>query len=960
VAKTDQQLAQEELARQGIDYKYGGDTIMGAFIPTRRQVIRPEQNQFIGYDDRGRAMIQTIPAQYGEAETDFSYTPVVRGAKAAGSFLRDVFFGDANEQAQAVRGAYSALRGIGEAVPQMVTEQARAAASGGRYYDPESNRIVEFDPMVVMGGGGAPSGSLASGFGRSRSALDTSNAARLRRAEQQGFGDVLYHASAPENPIDEFRPKYSDGLTFLTTDREFANNWLGKGGSRVDIHGDDELSKLYKQERQNVWDKYESQYGNWENWPKSVSDAYNKESSDLYRQYSSTGYSIYPVRTNVQNTFDPSKDTDVLDALMRFKGVDPDSNTLNSGMTNRQAYQSGNYILYENPEVVGFLKDQGFDSMRLAEYYDEPMSTIAIFDPKNIRSVNAEFDPEQRESANILYSGGGRTGTGVAAGSAIDETLSVAGSRLPPLENAQRTQLGASTLPSYEKAAGVLGSEGRALDFGAGRGQGAQAIGFDTFEPYPREGFSPTYTTAADIPDQSYDRLTSLNVLNVMPRDVRDQAVADIGRVLRPGGRAVVTTRGRDVLNAQGRLGDEPMSIITTADTYQKGFTQPELREYIQGQLGDEFTISNLPEKIGQAGVLIERTGGGTTLRSGSRAGTGVAAGSAIRETFRIGDEGFDPRFDSRAKEQQRILDTELRYESSPIVRPYVSIYDLEGKPFALTMADRTKAGSRLLGVEGVDYDIPVDLQGGQDYMFANPLGREGQVWAQDKGATSMYLNSFMGLGGQPIADEILMLPYRMAPSGGDFATMTAETMLTHARNNMTRRSKAKVDRALRGIYPEWKGIDNPESITQIAMMKGDPRKQILQVMDRDFRNEGGIGIGQARLAVTDRLQYNAPDYTLQNVGAADPYLGRFEQSGHRTYSQGLAGRPIGTLVETDINAMELLPDFVRGRGFGSVDELLAADPEILAREYYTMRRGLRGGTITEDMLRDIERRRSQ
>jgi hypothetical protein len=45
---------------------------------------------------------------------------------------------------------------------------------------------------------------------------------------------------------------------------------------------------------------------------------------------------------------------------------------------------------------------------------------------------------------------------------------------------------------------------------------------------------------------------------------------------------------------------------------------------------------------------------------------------------------------------------------------------------------------------------------------------------------------------------------------------------------------------------------------------------------------------------------------------------------------------------------------------FDSVEQLLSSDPATLAKEQYTMRRGIRGGTITEDMLRDIESRRSQ
>lgn len=344
----------------------------------------------------------------------------------------------------------------------------------------------------------------------------------------------------------------------------------------------------------------------------------------------------------------------------------------------------------------------------------------------------------------------------------------------------------------------------------------------------------------------------------------------------------------------------------------------------------------------------------------GGRQGAAVAGGSALRESFRIGDEGFDPRFDNRSREQQRISDTELVYEGSPILRPEVSIFDYEGKPFRITMADRTKAGSRLTGVEGVDYDLPVELQGGQDFMFANPAGREGQVWAQDRGATSAFLNSFMGLDGKPIADEVLMLPYRMAPSGGDFSTMTGEVMVTHARNAVSKKAKRQADKTIKEFYPAWKGIDNPESIDQIREMTGDPRKSLLQVMDRDLRDEGGLGIGQARLAVTDRAQYNAPDFNLQNVGVANPYGdSRFEVSGHRTYGQGLAGRPEGILREQDINVFELMPDLVSARGFDSVDSLLRADPATLAKEQYTLRRGTRGGVITEEMLRDIEARRA-
>lgn len=178
---------------------------------------------------------------------------------------------------------------------------------------------------------------------------------------------------------------------------------------------------------------------------------------------------------------------------------------------------------------------------------------------------------------------------------------------LPPPENAARTQI-AGTLPTYKKADTLLteiAGEGKTLDFGAGLGLSKKELGFDTYEPFPKGDFTPDFTKPETIPSSSYKKITNLNVLNVVPREVRDSIVKDIGRILEPNGTAIITTRGRDVMAAKGKAGPEPMSIITSKDTYQKGFTQPELREYISETLGDGFTIIN--NKLGAAGVTVQK-----------------------------------------------------------------------------------------------------------------------------------------------------------------------------------------------------------------------------------------------------------------------------------------------------------------------------------------------------------------
>ena len=178
---------------------------------------------------------------------------------------------------------------------------------------------------------------------------------------------------------------------------------------------------------------------------------------------------------------------------------------------------------------------------------------------------------------------------------------------MPRPENAAKTQR-ENTFPTYVKAKSILDAEvgeSPTLDFGAGKGL-SQGLGFDTYEPFPmRKGFNPTFTSPKEIADNSYKRLTNLYVLNVVPREIRDTIVKDIGRVLSPDGTAVITTRGKEVLDAKGSLGPENMSIITSADTYQKGFTKKELQNYLQETLGDNFEVT--PIKLGEVGAKVKK-----------------------------------------------------------------------------------------------------------------------------------------------------------------------------------------------------------------------------------------------------------------------------------------------------------------------------------------------------------------
>jgi SAM-dependent methyltransferase/cyanate lyase len=190
---------------------------------------------------------------------------------------------------------------------------------------------------------------------------------------------------------------------------------------------------------------------------------------------------------------------------------------------------------------------------------------------------------------------------------------------VPDAANAKKTQV-ATTTPTYVKAADILNDRkaGNTLDYGAGRGKGSEAIGADSYEPFPQEGFDPTYKDAESIPSESYDKVVSASVLNVVPPDVRNTIVQDIGRVLKQDGEAIITARTvSDVAKAKNKTtfeGEENAFIIGNKETgtYQKGFTQAELMLYVKSQLGDDFEVVAAPktkdgQKINGAAVLVRK-----------------------------------------------------------------------------------------------------------------------------------------------------------------------------------------------------------------------------------------------------------------------------------------------------------------------------------------------------------------
>jgi len=309
----------------------------------------------------------------------------------------------------------------------------------------------------------------------------------------------------------------------------------------------------------------------------------------------------------------------------------------------------------------------------------------------------------------------------------------------------------------------------------------------------------------------------------------------------------------------------------------------------------------------------------------------------------RSGFGAFDPRYDPRVNEQGRMQEMVRDIQLNPTATnaPTVSLADFEGRPFITSMADRTAAGGNLVGIDKVQFNRPVELLGGQDYMFNNP----GQVWASAQGPVKQLLKQAEEVK-QVTGQNPLYMPWRMAPSGGDFAAMTGETMLAYADSAMGKMQKKQLDRAIKQYIPDWAGVSDPASVQQFRDASDKNRKAIKLIMDRDFREKNGLNIGSARLAVSDPMQLAAQEGGVQNVGeifAGNPMI---MASGHPSYPRGVPGQGLGTLAE-DRNIFELLPEVAKARGIPDPANPRATDIRALQMKPYA-------GVITNELLKKL------
>lgn len=228
------------------------------------------------------------------------------------------------------------------------------------------------------------------------------NNTAMDRARAMGGVDV-YHGTK-QDAFEQFEPVYGDGLIFTTPDPSFASSWIGKGAKQKRVGAEAEEKAIYdyyKKEKSKVVapsdelfnkdpDEWRRQFDA-SNQP--IMERLRRENAIPDRQFGN----ILPLKANVKKTFDPQKNFDDLQDFFK-------ANPSMADPSIADMYKRGDYIVYESKPMVDYLKSKGYDSMMLRESAGGPVTTMAVFEPSQLRSRFAAFDPARRNEANLLAS----------------------------------------------------------------------------------------------------------------------------------------------------------------------------------------------------------------------------------------------------------------------------------------------------------------------------------------------------------------------------------------------------------------------------------------------------------------------------------------------------------------------------------------------------------------------------
>jgi hypothetical protein len=248
-----------------------------------------------------------------------------------------------------------------------------------------------------------------------RAPLDMSPRAREARAAEQGYTPTLYHgtASLDNAAFDEFNKKFYGSVTNSPSAK--LGTWLTDSPKTANIYASfapfsflENLQNKYDNAVQKLWRTTGKLKGEERIAAREKGKLKLAPLADEIKQATDALEAGVP---------DPAEARKIFPLPTRIGGGGGANIMPVRARGNFMEYDAENTSIRELRDKKGLTKlgkearDAGYDGLKITNFRDPinaPAAThYLVFDPKNIRSVNADFDPDKLDFANLGYAQGG-------------------------------------------------------------------------------------------------------------------------------------------------------------------------------------------------------------------------------------------------------------------------------------------------------------------------------------------------------------------------------------------------------------------------------------------------------------------------------------------------------------------------------------------------------------------------
>lgn len=282
--------------------------------------------------------------------------------------------------------------------------------------------------------------------------------------------------------------------------------------------------------------------------------------------------------------------------------------------------------------------------------------------------------------------------------------------------------------------------------------------------------------------------------------------------------------------------------------------------------------------------------------------------------------KSVNPAGKSRKRfEREKGLSKDIR---SAIEEPAVPIVDIEkelgkllvGVPGDPTIGGVLRSGTleqapkgtkELVGIEGVELDVPAQLYGGPRFgaESVTEAGADPAYWASNLGPARAIQNQVTELS-QAMGDRpVLSMFTKMTPEASNFAMHTLESMLGYQQpHRLPKTRREQLDRLIRkgtpkqGKFPGFPGFENPEDVLLAAKTNPELRKHLINTLWKPTVTEPlklRSGLDVLSAISHPEIENLAPGTSGFSMGIMKPGA-ELTQSVHPTYSHNIPGEFLG------------------------------------------------------------------